>query len=86
MVVPTETSVKTGQLDSAFRLPADWESQAAIWLAWPHNRETWPGRFDPVPAFFASWARLIAEDTPVRMSSGWRSRSVGGKSVWYDAV
>ncbi|QDT13369.1 Putative agmatine deiminase [Planctomycetes bacterium K23_9] len=49
------------------RLPAEWETPAAIWIAWPHNRETWPGNFEPIPEFFAAWARTIAEDTPVRI-------------------
>jgi len=63
---------------TSIRFPAEWESPAAIWLAWPHNRATWPGtplrigdksvpRFDAIPPFFARWARLIAEDTPVRI-------------------
>ncbi|HYR44302.1 MAG TPA: agmatine deiminase family protein [Terriglobia bacterium] len=25
-----------------YRMPAEWEPQEAIWLAWPHNRLTWP--------------------------------------------
>ncbi|MBI5389278.1 agmatine deiminase family protein [Candidatus Woesearchaeota archaeon] len=25
-----------------FRMPAEWEEQEAVWLAWPHNEETWP--------------------------------------------
>ncbi|MGB7345510.1 MAG: agmatine deiminase family protein [Pirellulaceae bacterium] len=49
------------------RLPAEWESCAAIWLAWPHSLETWPGHFDAIPGFFEMWARLIAEDTSVRI-------------------
>jgi len=24
-----------------YRMPAEWEPQSAIWLAWPHNRDTW---------------------------------------------
>lgn len=27
-----------------FRMPAEWEQQEAIWLAWPHNKDTWPGK------------------------------------------
>jgi len=27
--------------DLSFRMPAEWEPQAAVWLAWPHNPETW---------------------------------------------
>lgn len=26
-----------------YRFPAEWEPQEAIWLAWPHNEDTWPG-------------------------------------------
>lgn len=27
-----------------FRMPAEWEEQEAIWLSWPHNEITWPGK------------------------------------------
>ena len=49
------------------RLPAEWEAQSAVWLAWPHNRATWPGHFEPLPRFFAAWARIIAESIPVKI-------------------
>ncbi len=26
-----------------YRMPAEWESHAATWLAWPHERSDWPG-------------------------------------------
>jgi agmatine deiminase len=26
-----------------YRMPAEWEPQEAVWLAWPHNEVTWPG-------------------------------------------
>tara|TARA_R110002049_G_scaffold4601_5_gene32786 strand:+ start:1087833 stop:1088909 length:1077 start_codon:yes stop_codon:yes gene_type:complete len=88
---------------TSIRLPAEWEPQAAIWLAWPHSRDTWPGRvvsksqasalrstprFDAIPPFFARWAQLIAEDTPVRIL-GRRdddaSRQLGGSNIqWLD--
>jgi agmatine deiminase len=38
-----------------------------MWLAWPHNLETWPGRFERVPAAFAAMIRCIAEVIPVRL-------------------
>ena len=33
-----------------FRMPAEWEPHEATWIAWPHNRDDWPGtlRADPV--------------------------------------
>lgn len=41
-----------------YRMPAEWEPHAATWLSWPHNRESWPGKMEPVPAI---WARLVGE-------------------------
>ena len=28
-----------------YRMPAEWERHEATWLAWPHNPEDWPGKF-----------------------------------------
>jgi agmatine deiminase len=28
---------------NGYRMPAEWEPQEAVWLAWPHNELTWPG-------------------------------------------
>jgi agmatine deiminase len=33
-----------------YHMPAEWEPHAATWLAWPHNRETWPDNLDEVQA------------------------------------
>ena len=52
------------------RVAAEWEAQECVWLSWPHNLETWPGGFDSIPEFFARWAALIAESTPVRILAG----------------
>ncbi|MGI9465689.1 MAG: agmatine deiminase family protein [Rubripirellula sp.] len=52
------------------RVPAEWEPQECVWIAWPHNHDTWPGRFEPIPAFFAMWVKLIAESLPVRVLAG----------------
>lgn len=49
------------------RVPAEWEPQTCVWLAWPHNLETWPGHFEKIPAFYANWVRQIAHSTPVRI-------------------
>jgi agmatine deiminase len=36
------------ELPSGFRMPAEWEPHHATWIAWPHNREDWPGKFTPI--------------------------------------
>jgi agmatine deiminase len=43
-----------------FRMPAEWEPHQATWLAWPHNPEDWPGKFQPVPWIYAEIVRLLA--------------------------
>lgn len=39
---------------AGFRMPAEWEPHRATYMTWPHNLETWPGKFDPVPAQYAA--------------------------------
>jgi agmatine deiminase len=53
-----------------YRWPAEWEPQASVWLAWPRNPNTWPGHFEPVPAEFAQFVRLLAEYEPVNILAG----------------
>ena len=42
------------------RMPAEWEKQEAIWLAWPHNKEDWPGKFATIPWVYAEIIRYIS--------------------------
>lgn len=39
--------------EHGYRMPAEWEPHAATWLAWPHNPEDWPGKFQPIPWTYA---------------------------------
>ncbi len=52
---------------SSYRMPAEWEQQAAIWLAWPHNKEDWPDKFEPIPWVYAEIIRHIARSQMVRL-------------------
>ena len=42
-----------------WRMPAEWEAHEATWLAWPHQREDWPGKFAAVPWVFAEIVRHL---------------------------
>jgi agmatine deiminase len=44
----------------SYRMPAEWEPMAATWLAWPHNRSDWPGRFASIPFVYAEIVRQLA--------------------------
>ena len=41
-------------------MPAEWEPHAATWLAWPHNAEDWPGKFQPIPWVYAEIVRHLS--------------------------
>jgi agmatine deiminase len=44
----------------AYRMPAEWERHKATWLAWPHERTDWPGKFAPIPWVYAEIVRHLA--------------------------
>jgi agmatine deiminase len=50
-----------------FRLPAEWEPHEATWLAWPHERTDWPGKFAPIPWLYGDIARRLARVEKVRI-------------------
>lgn len=52
-----------------FRMPAEWEPQVAVWLSWPHKRDTWPKRFRPIPGVFARIAATISRFQEVRINA-----------------
>jgi agmatine deiminase len=33
--------------EGRYRMPAEWAPHAATWIAWPHNPEDWPNKFQP---------------------------------------
>jgi agmatine deiminase len=52
---------------AGFRMPAEWEAHEATWIAWPHNRDDWPGRFAPVPWVYAEIVRKLSRVERVRI-------------------
>jgi agmatine deiminase len=41
------------------RWPAEWERHDATWIAWPHHRPDWPGKFEPIPWVYAEIVRVL---------------------------
>ena len=40
-------------------MPAEWAPHESTWLAWPHFRGDWPGKFDPLPWVYAEIIRNL---------------------------
>ena len=60
--IPTVTPATLG-----YRMPAEWERHDATWLAWPHNLNTWPGKFDLVPDIYVEIVRALSPHEPVHL-------------------
>jgi len=43
-----------------YLMPAEWEPHEGTWIAWPHNKEHWPGKFEPIPAVFGQMTKEIS--------------------------
>jgi agmatine deiminase len=49
-------------------MPAEWDRHEATWLAWPHNPEDWPGKFQPIPWLYAEIVRLLSRNEQVHIA------------------
>jgi agmatine deiminase len=46
-------------MPTSSRMPAEWAPHESTWLAWPHFRGDWPGKFDPIPWVYAEIIRAL---------------------------
>src|SRR5258707_6713989 len=61
----------------AYRMPAEWEPHEGTWLAWPHERSDWPGKFAPIPWVSASITRQLAQVEKVHILVNDRDAQAG---------
>ena len=48
-----------------YRMPAEWEKQAGVWVVRPHNQETWPGCLAEAQKQFDAWVDAMSDAVPV---------------------
>lgn len=48
-------------------MPAEWEKHKATWLAWPHHKADWPGKFLTVKWCFLEIIRHITSSEALRL-------------------
>jgi agmatine deiminase len=65
----------------AYRMPAEWELHAATWLSWPHNLESWPGQFEPIPGVWVQLVRTLVEFEPVNILAGGKAVLVQAREM-----
>jgi agmatine deiminase len=49
------------------RMPAEWERHEATWIAWPHEAEDWPGKFEPIRWVYGEIVRHLSAVEKVRI-------------------
>jgi agmatine deiminase len=47
-------------MKNSYRMPAEWSPHAATWIAWPHNPEDWPNKFQPIPWAYCEIVRWLS--------------------------
>jgi len=66
-------------------MPAEWAPHAATWLAWPHYKHDWPGKFETIPWVYAEIIRNLARHERVELivndfASEKRARKILGRA------
>lgn len=59
--------LKSFPLDDGFRMPAEHEPHAGIWMAWPERSDNWRDGGKPAQNVFVSVAKAISKKTKVTM-------------------
>lgn len=50
-----------------YRMPAEWESQKAVWLSWPHNVEWWGSEVSRVEQGYGRWVEALSAGQEVNV-------------------
>ena len=56
MTAPTQGTPR----ENGYRMPAEWARHEATWIAWPHNPNDWPGKFQAIPWVYADIVRYLS--------------------------
>jgi len=49
------------------RFPAEWETHRATWIAWPHEKSDWPGKFETIPWVYCEIVRALSKSETVEI-------------------
>jgi agmatine deiminase len=59
--------VNAGYVTAQYRMPAEWEPHEATWIAWPHHRDDWPGKFPAIPFVYGEIVRHLHQSEKVHI-------------------
>ncbi len=66
-------------------MPGEWEPHSATWIAWPHNRSDWPGKFASIQWVYAEIVRNLARVEGVNILVNDESTEAKARQVLIEA-
>lgn len=54
-------------IQKKYIMPAEWAVHEGTWLVWPHNQETWPGKFEKIPSVWIEMVRALHSNEKVNI-------------------
>lgn len=51
-----------------YRFPAEFEPHEAMWLSWPHNPDTWPGKIETIYPSYCAFIKEVTKSEEVRIN------------------
>ena len=68
-----------------FRMPAEWEPQKSVWIAWPHNKNDWPGLFEKIPNVVGKIIKYLTKDQRIDLLVN-NSKSIGTTRIYLKKI
>ena len=61
---------------SGFRMPGEWEVQKSVWIAWPYNKNDWPGLYKFIPEVILEIINKISKHQKVNLIVNSKIKSI----------
>lgn len=53
---------------AGYAMPAEWQPHQCTWISWPHKKESWPGKFEPVQPVMTRFVGVLSQTELVRIN------------------
>lgn len=50
----------TAPRPTGLRMPSEWDPHRGTWLAWPHRKSDWPGKFAPIVTVYSEIVKAVS--------------------------
>jgi len=61
---------------NGFKMPAEWEKQKSVWIAWPYNENDWPGLYKYIPKVILEIICKISKSQKVNLIINKKTKSI----------